>query len=1230
VYNGKLYFSAIDGAHDGAHGYELWSYDGTTASLVADIYSGAYHSFPEWLTVYNGKLYFAANDGTNGNELWSYDGTTASLVADIRSYGGSSNPAWLTVYNGKLYFAARDVTNGNELWSYDGTTASLVADIYSGAYNSSNPRWLTVFNNSLFFNADGGNIGAELWILYDQQPASIAISGGSQSTVVNTAFANPITVTVLDQYGNAVGSGYTVTFAPPGSGASAGFAGGLSYTTDALGQVVVNTGAADAVTANTVAGTYSVGVSVSGGSNPTGTFSLTNLPDVPNSITISGGGQSTVVNTAFANPITVTVLDQYGNAVGSGYQVTFAPPGSGASANFPGGPFTTNASGQVVVTPTANTVAGTYSVGVSVSGGSDPTGTFSLTNLPDVPNSITISGGGQSTVVNTAFGGSITVTVLDQYNNPVGSGYTVTFAPPGSGASANFPGGPFTTNASGQVSVTPTANTVAGTYTVNVSVSGGSNPTGTLSLTNLPDVPDSITISGGGQSTVVNTAFANPITVTVLDQYNNPVGSGYTVTFAPPGSGASAGFAGGLTYTTDALGQVVVNTGAADAVTANTVAGTYTVNVSVSGGSNPTGTFSLTNLPDVPDSITISGGGQSTVVNTAFGGSITVTVLDQYNNPVGSGYTVTFAPPGSGASANFPGGPFTTNASGQVSVTPTANTVAGTYTVNVSVSGGSNPTGTLSLTNLPDVPDSITISGGGQSTVVNTAFANPITVTVLDQYNNPVGSGYTVTFAPPGSGASANFPGGPFTTNASGQVVVTPTANTVAGTYTVNVSVSGGSNPTGTFSLTNLPDVPDSITISGGGQSTVVNTAFGGPITVTVLDQYGNAVGSGYTVTFAPPGTGASANFPGGPFTTDASGQVSVTPTANTVAGTYTVNVSVSGGSNPTGTFSLTNSPDVPDSITISGGGQSTVVNTPFGGPITVTVLDQYGNAVGSGQTVTFAPPGSGASANFPGGPFTTNASGQVSVTPTANTVAGTYTVNVSVSGGSNPTGTFSLTNLPGAPASVVVGSGGNQSTTVNTAFSTPIQITVRDAFGNPVPNSPVAFFLPSVGASGILTGGPAGFTDANGQIIKTLTANTVAGTYSIVVQVVGGANPTAVISSLTNLPGPVAQIAYLAPVPSSVLVNSPIKPPVRVILQDQYGNRVYQSGVQVRLTLRKANNTHSPNLLGGPVTVTTNANGLARFVGLTITAPGTYKFRARVLNISGIPVILSNPFRVV
>jgi ELWxxDGT repeat protein len=215
-------------------------------------------------------------------------------------------------------------------------------------------------------------------------------------------------------------------------------------------------------------------------------------------------------------------------------------------------------------------------------------------------------------------------------------------------------------------------------------------------------------------------------------------------------------------------------------------------------------------------------------------------------------------------------------------------------------------------------------------------------------------------------------------------------------------------------------------------------------------------------------------------------------------------------------------------------------------------------------------------------------------------------------------------------PVSLTIISGGSQSTAVNTAFNNQIKVKVLDQYNIPVPNSPVSFFLPSGGASGTLSGGSAGFTDANGEITKTLTANTVAGTYSIVVQVVGGANPTAVISSLTNLPGPVAQIAYLAPVPSSVLVNSPIKPPVRVILQDQYGNRVYQSGVQVRLTLRKANNTNSPNLLGGPVTVTTNANGLARFVGLRITAPGTYKFRAQVLNISGIPVILSNPFQVV
>jgi ELWxxDGT repeat protein len=510
VYNNILYFAA----DDGTNGVELWSYDGSSTSLVDDI-NGAGDSNPNWLTVYNGVLYFAADDGIDGVELWSYDGTSVSLVSDINNGAGSSNPEWLTVYNGVLYFAADNGTDGVELWSYDSGTSntSLIGDI--NIAGDSNPSWLTVFNNSLFFNADNGSIGAELWILYDQQPHSITISGGGQSTTVNTAFGSPVVVTVLDQYGNAVGSGYAVTFSPPGSAASASFGGG-TFTTDASGQVSVTP------TANTVVGSYFVGVAVSGGSNPTGSFTLTNTPDVPHSITISGGDQSTVVNTAFGSPIVVSVFDQYGNAVGSGYTVTFSPPASGASAVFSGGPFVTDASGQVSVTPTANTVAGSYSVTVSVSGGSNPTDSLTLTNTADAPHTVNVSGGNQSTTVNTAFSNQIVVTVLDQHGNPVPNVPVAFFLPTG-GASGTLSGGPVGfTDANGQVVKTLTANTVAGTFSINVQVIGGTHPNAVISnLTNVPGPVAQIAFLPLANRVTVNTPITPPVRVVLLDQYGN-------------------------------------------------------------------------------------------------------------------------------------------------------------------------------------------------------------------------------------------------------------------------------------------------------------------------------------------------------------------------------------------------------------------------------------------------------------------------------------------------------------------------------------------------------------------------------------------------------------------------------------------------------------------------------------------------------------------------------------
>ncbi len=165
VYNGVLYFSADGG--DGT-GNELWMYTPAGgAQRAADIYSGAGSSYPEYLTVYNGALYFAANGGDGvGKELWKYDPTNGVLrVADINSGAGSSYPGYLTVYNGVLYFAADGSDDtGKELWKYDPANgAQRVEDIYAGS-SGSYPSYLTVYAGALYFRANGNDgTGDELW-----------------------------------------------------------------------------------------------------------------------------------------------------------------------------------------------------------------------------------------------------------------------------------------------------------------------------------------------------------------------------------------------------------------------------------------------------------------------------------------------------------------------------------------------------------------------------------------------------------------------------------------------------------------------------------------------------------------------------------------------------------------------------------------------------------------------------------------------------------------------------------------------------------------------------------------------------------------------------------------------------------------------------------------------------------------------------------------------------------
>jgi Fe-S cluster assembly iron-binding protein IscA len=453
--------------------------------------------------------------------------------------------------------------------------------------------------------------------------------------------------------------------------------------------------------------------------------------------------------------------------------------------------------------------------------------------------------------------------------------------------------------------------------------------------------------------------------------------------------------------------------------------------------------------------------------------------------------------------------------------------VCGSTTLTVSGTGGVGAAASIGAA-----------GGGGQSATVSTAFSTPLQVIVEDASDNLVPNA-TVTFTAPAGGAGGTFANGTATTtavtNSSGVATASAfTANSTSGAYSVTAAVSGVST-TANFSLTNTPGLLASIIATGGSaQSATISAAFATPLQAAVLDASGNFFPNA-TVTFTAPASGASGTFANGMATTtavaDSSGVATAsTFTANSTPGVYSATASVSGVST-TAIFTLSNTTSALTSIVATGGGgQSATVSTPFATALQATVKDFSGNLFGN-VTVTFTAPASSASGTFANGTATTTAVTDSNGVATAsafvsNRFAGVYGVTASVPGVS-ATASFSLTNSPGAPASIVATGGGGQAATVSTPFATALQAAVQDATGHLIPNVTVTFTAPASGASGTFANGTAtttGVTDSNGMATASaFTANSTPGGYKVTASA-SGVSATASFS-MTNTPGGAASL---------------------------------------------------------------------------------------------------------
>jgi hypothetical protein len=135
---------------------------------------------------------------------------------------------------------------------------------------------------------------------------------------------------------------------------------------------------------------------------------------------------------------------------------------------------------------------------------------------------------------------------------------------------------------------------------------------------------------------------------------------------------------------------------------------------------------------------------------------------------------------------------------------------------------------------------------------------------------------------------------------------------------------------------------------------------------------------------------------------------------------------------------------------------------------------------------------------------------GVILVTTGANGFA-SFTAKVPLLGGEVVTATATNTVTgdtsefsAGPPASVVAVSGSGQYATVDTSFDDPLQVIVRDAYGDPLPGILVTFAPPS-GSDGSFSGAVHTVTNAAGVAVSPLFhAGTLAGSYTISATVEG------------------------------------------------------------------------------------------------------------------------------
>jgi hypothetical protein len=251
-----------------------------------------------------------------------------------------------------------------------------------------------------------------------------------------------------------------------------------------------------------------------------------------------------------------------------------------------------------------------------------------------------------------------------------------------------------------------------------------------------------------------------------------------------------------------------------------------------------------------------------------------------------------------------------------------------------------------------------------------------------------------------------------------------------------------------------------------------------------------------------------------------------------------------------------------------------------------------------SGLSVTFVA-NNGGSITPATVPFDANGQAQANITLGAN-AGGIYLYTASV-------GTFSVlipeVAVVGPPTQLIP----NGPTTVTmTAGAVPNPVPgfrVADALGNSVPGVPLKATI-TLGTNTQTTPTFIADTIGVGDLSTIAHSLTVAGTYTVVIQ--SGVTPAAFPSltyTITVNPAAASALAYINGPPTTITSNVTLSP-VKVAIQDQFGNTVTTSTAQV--TIQVDVNTGSGVTSTGSPTSVAAVSGIATFSGLKYSVTTT------------------------